>query len=127
MLLTTSALCPRVVAVSDVILLYTGIVVVCVYFPEGIVYRQYELSVCLEDLVECPKISQISQRKGEEVPGGKTAVNSRQRGINSSGYWESPPPTGEFLPYILGNLPCFWDMYEYVQLLRPAAVSSQDT
>ncbi len=49
MLLTTSALCPRVVAVSDVILLYTGIVDVCVYFPEGIVYRQYELSVCLED------------------------------------------------------------------------------
>jgi hypothetical protein len=56
-----------------------------------------------------PKIWPISVSKEEEVPyRGKFSSNSRKLVIISTDYWKIFP-LGDFLPYILGNLPCFWD------------------
>ncbi len=40
---------------------------------------------------------------------GKFPSNSRKVVIISTDYWKIFPP-GDFFPYFLGNLPCFWDL-----------------
>jgi hypothetical protein len=49
---------------------------------------------------------------------GKFPSNSRKVDIILTDYWKIFLP-GDFLPFFLGNLPCFWDSVEQDQNSKP--------
>jgi hypothetical protein len=55
-----------------------------------------------------PKIWQIFVGKEEEVPRRENFPVISRKVVISTDYWKIFLP-GDFLPYFLGNLPCFWD------------------
>jgi hypothetical protein len=58
--------------------------------------------------VHCPKnLADFRNNKGGSPLEGKFPGNSRKHGIISSDCWEKISPPWDFLPYNLGNLPCF--------------------